>query len=332
MKIANETKVGVMAVIALAGLILGFNFLKGSSLFQHSKKLYALFKNVDGMDVSNAVQIEGFSIGTITAITETDADLSRGILVTITLKKDVHIPRNSIATLNPGLLLSPTVVITRGDDAKFLQDGDTLQTSQRPNIIAQVQQNIDPIVAKLNGTLTSLDSLIEVIGGMFDPRTKNNFSAIIANLSGSTAELQKLLNSQTGYLAQSLKNLNDFTGNLSKNNDHITHTLDNLDKTTSSLADAKIPETAQNLNSTLSDLRTAIDHINSTNGSLGLLINDKRLYQNMEATTRSLNTLLDDFRVHPKRYVNISVFGKKDKTGPLSGPLPDSSASKPVNQ
>jgi phospholipid/cholesterol/gamma-HCH transport system substrate-binding protein len=332
MKIANETKVGVMAVIALAGLILGFNFLKGSSLFQHSKKLYALFKNVDGMDVSNAVQIEGFSIGTITAITETDADLSRGILVTITLKKDVHIPRNSIATLNPGLLLSPTVVITRGDDAKFLQDGDTLQTSQRPNIIAQVQQNIDPIVAKLNGTLTSLDSLIEVIGGMFDPRTKNNFSAIIANLSGSTAELQKLLNSQTGYLAQSLKNLNDFTGNLSKNNDHITHTLDNLDKTTSSLADAKIPETVQNLNSTLSDLRTAIDHINSTNGSLGLLINDKRLYQNMEATTRSLNTLLDDFRVHPKRYVNISVFGKKDKTGPLSGPLPDSSASKPVNQ
>src|SRR5580693_2368370 len=142
MKIANETKVGLMAVIALAGLILGFNFLKGSSLFQHSKKLYALFKNVDGMDVSNAVQIEGFTVGTITSINETDADLSRGILVTITLKKDVHIPRNSIATLNPGLLLSPTVVIARGDDTKFLQDGDTLETSQKPNIIAQVQQNI----------------------------------------------------------------------------------------------------------------------------------------------------------------------------------------------
>jgi phospholipid/cholesterol/gamma-HCH transport system substrate-binding protein len=76
----------------------------------------------------------------------------------------------------------------------------------------------------------------------------------------------------------------------------------------------------------------AIARINSNNGSLGLLINDKRLYQNMEATTRSLNTLLDDFRVHPKRYVNISVFGKKDKNGPLIAPLPDSAASKPVNQ
>jgi phospholipid/cholesterol/gamma-HCH transport system substrate-binding protein len=332
MKIANETKVGLMAVIALAGLILGFNFLKGSSLFQHPKKLYALFNNVDGMEVSNSVQIDGLSIGNISAINETDADLSRGILVTISLKKDVHIPRNSIATLNPGLLISPTVVIARGDDTRFLQDGDTLQTKQKPNIIAQVQQNIDPIVAKLNGTLTSLDSLIEVIGGMFDPRTKNNFSAILANLAGSTAELQKLLSSQTGYLAQSLKNLNDFTGNLTKNNDHITHTLDNLDKTTSSLASAKLPETVQNLNNTLGDLRTAINRINSTNGSLGLLINDKRLYQNMEATTRSLNTLLDDFRVHPKRYVNISVFGKKDKTGPLTGPLPDSAVSKPDNK
>ncbi len=332
MKIANETKVGLMAVIALAGLILGFNFLKGSSLFQQSKKLYALFNNVDGMEVSNAVQIDGLTIGNISAITETDADLSRGILVTITLKKDVHIPRNSIATLNPGLLISPTVVIARGDATEYLQSGDTLQTKQKPNIIAQVQQNIDPIVAKLNGTLTSLDSLIEVIGGMFDPRTKNNFSAILANLAGSTAELQKLINSQTGFLAQSLWNINDFTGNLAKNNDHITHTLDNMDKTTASLASAKIPETVQNLNSTLSDLRTAIDHINSTNGSLGLLINDKRLYQNMEATTRSLNTLLDDFRVHPKRYVNISVFGKKDKTGPLNGPLPDSAATKPDNK
>jgi phospholipid/cholesterol/gamma-HCH transport system substrate-binding protein len=332
MKIANETKVGLMAVIALAGLILGFNFLKGSSLFQHSKQLYALFDNVDGMEVSNAVQIDGLTVGNISAISETDADLSRGILVTITLKKDVHIPRNSVATLNPGLLISPTVVITKGDANEYLNNGDTLQTKQKPNIIAQVQQNIDPIVAKLNGTLTSLDSLIEVIGGMFDPWTKNNFSAIVANLAGSSAELQKLLDNQTGYLAQSLKNLNEFTGNLTKNNDRITHTLDNLDKTSSSLASAKIPETIQNLNGTLSDLRTAIDHINSTNGSLGLLINDKRLYQNMEATTRSLNTLLDDFRVHPKRYVNISVFGKKDKTGPLSGPLPDSAASKPVNQ
>jgi len=332
MKIANETKVGVLAVIALAGLILGFNFLKGSNLFQHSKKLYALFDNVDGMEVSNAVQIDGLTIGNISAIGETDPDLSRGILVTITLKKNVNIPRNSVATLNPGLLQSPTIVIAKGDATEYLQNGDTLQTRKKPNIISQIQQNLDPIIAKLDGTLTSLDSLVEVIGGMFDPRTKNNFTAIIANMAGTTAELQKLLNTQTGYLAQSLRNLNDFTANLNKNNDHITQTLDNLDKTSANLASAKIPETVQNLNATLGDLRTAIGKINGNSGTLGLLMNDKRLYQSLEATSRSLNTLLDDFRLHPKRYVNISVFGKKDKSGPLMSPLPDSGTSKPVNK
>lgn len=331
MKIANETKVGLMAVIALAGLILGFNFLKGSSLFHHSKKLYALFDNVEGMDVSNAVQIDGLTIGDISAITETDKDLSHGVLVTITLKKDVRIPNNSVATLNPGLVQASTIVIAKGDAKEYLDNGDTLETKKKANIISQIQQNIDPIVAKLNGTLTSLDSLVEVIGGMFDPRTKNNFSAILANLAGSSAELQKLLNNQTGYLAQSLKNVNDFTANLSKNNDHITHTLDNLDRASTSIASANFPETMRNLNGTLTDLRGTIGRINSTNGTLGLLINDKQLYQNLTATTKSLNTLLDDLRLHPKRYVNVSVFGKKDKTGPLMSPLPDS-AAKPVNQ
>src|ERR1700722_6262489 len=140
MKIANETKVGLLAVIALAGLILGFNFLKGSSLFQQSKKLYALFDNVDGMEVSNAVQIDGLTVGNISAITETDADLSRGILVTITLKKEVNIPANSLATLNPGIIASPTIVIAKGDSTAYLKDGDTLITKKKANIISQIQQ------------------------------------------------------------------------------------------------------------------------------------------------------------------------------------------------
>ncbi|HXB92639.1 MAG TPA: hypothetical protein VNU72_10130, partial [Puia sp.] len=99
-----------------------------------------------------------------------------------------------------------------------------------------------------------------------------------------------------------------------------------------SLAASRIPQTVESLRATMGDLRAAIDKVNSTNGTLGLLINDKRLYQNLESTTRSLNTLLDDLRLHPKRYVNISVFGKKDKSGPLMAPLTDSAASQPVKK
>ncbi len=329
-KISNETKIGVLAVVALAALILGFNFLKGSSLFQHTKKLYAIFDNVEGLETSNAVQINGLNIGTIASINESDKDLSSGIVVAITLKKDVHIPDNSVGVINSGLLSSATIVISKGNSSKFLDDGDTLDTKKQSNLLTQVQASVNPIIVQLGGTLTSLDSLIEVIGSMFDPKLKNNFSSIVANLASSSAELQKMLNTQSGYLATSLKNMSEFTGNLSKNNDHITHTLDNLDKTTASLASAKIPEAVQSIQSTMTELKGVVGKLNSTDGSLGLLINDRHLYQNLEGTTRSLNTLLDDLRVHPKRYVNISVFGKKDKSGPLMAPLPDSAVSKPA--
>jgi len=315
MKISNETKVGVMAVVALAALILGFNYLKGSNLFQRSKKLYAKFDNVEGLEVSNAVQVNGLTIGNITAINESDKDLSQGVVVTISLKKDVRLPDNSVAMVNSGFISSATITITRGYSNKYLENGDTIETKQKPNLLSQVQANIDPVIVKLSGTLTSLDSLVEVVGTMFDPRTKNNFSSIVANLATTSAELQQMLNAQTGALAQSLKNLSQFTANLNKSNDHISSTMDNVDKTTAHLASARI-----------GDLKATIQRLNSPNGSLGLLINDKRLYNNLEATTRSLNTLLDDFRVHPKRYVNISVFGKKDKTGPLMAPIIDSSS------
>jgi phospholipid/cholesterol/gamma-HCH transport system substrate-binding protein len=325
MKISNETKIGALTAIAIAVLILGFNFLKGKDILEHSRKIYAVFKNVEGMDVSNAVRINGLQIGAVSDINEADKDIS-GIVVTINLKKDVNIPKNSVAVINSGLISSSSIIITKGDATEYLKNRDTIATQNRLNLVSQVEKNIDPIVAKLNGTLESLDSLVEVVGSMFDPKTKNNFSAILAHLAASSASLQYLLNERTGALAQTLNNVDSFTGNLAKNNDHINKTLDNLQKTTEQLSNAKFGETVQSIQSAMNELKEAISKMNSTNGSLGLLLNDKKLYQNLESTSRSLNTLLDDLRLHPKRYVNISVFGRKDKSGPLTAPLSDSTS------
>lgn len=329
MKISNEFKIGVLAAVAIVALILGFNWLKGSSLFQHSKKIYAVFDNVEGLDLSNQVLINGLNIGNVSAINEADKDLARGIIVTITLKKDVNIPKNSIGVINSGLLNAASIVISKGDEAQYLDNGDTLLTKKKSNLLSQVQESVNPVILKLGGTLQSLDSLIQAVGTMFDPRLKNNFSAIMANLAASTAQLQMMLNQQTGALAQSLKNVNTFTANLAKNNDHITHTLENVEKTTSNLSTAKIPETVESLQSTVNELKGTLAKMNSTNGTLGLLLNDKKLYQNLEGTSRSLNILLDDVRIHPKRYVNISVFGRKDKSGPLMAPV---DSVKPTNK
>jgi phospholipid/cholesterol/gamma-HCH transport system substrate-binding protein len=329
MKISNETKIGALTAIAITLLILGFNFLKGKDTFQHSKKIYAIFQNVEGMQVSNAVTIQGLQIGTVYDISETDRDL-QGILVTISLKKDINIPKNSVAVISSGLISSSSIIINKGDSKEMLISGDTVMTQNKLNLVSQVEKNIDPFVARLNGTLESLDSLVEVIGGMFDPRMKNNISAIFTHLAASSASLQALLNEQTGTVAKTLNNLDTFTVNLARNGDRINGTLANLQKTTEKLSNAKIEETVASIQSTMDELKTVISKINNSNGSLGLLINDKKLYQSLESTSRSLNILLDDFRIHPKRYVNISVFGKKDKSGPLTTPVSDS-ASKSGN-
>jgi phospholipid/cholesterol/gamma-HCH transport system substrate-binding protein len=328
MKITNETKIGALASVSIVLLILGFNFLKGKDLFEHHKKIYAVFNNVDGLELSNAVSIKGLEVGSVYAIRSTDKSIN-GILVTISMKKDVDIPKNSVAVISTGVINSSTIVIEKGNATDFVADGDTLATIEKGGILSEFQRNLSPVMQNLNSTLGSLDSLIRVVGSLFDPTVKNNFSSIIANLAKSSASLQMLLNDKTSSLAHSMTHLDSFTNNLANNNQRITGTLDNLEKTTNKLANAKIDETLQSVQGATNSLKDAINKINSTNGTMGLLLNDKKLYLNLENTARSLNILLDDLRMHPKRYVNISVFGSKDKKGPLMAPMNDTTANPP---
>ena len=331
MKITNETKIGALASVSMLLLFLGFNFLKGKDLFEHRKKIYAIFNNVDGLELSNSVSIKGLDVGSVYAIRSTDKSIN-GILVTISMKMDVDIPKNSVAIINTGLINSSTIIIQKGDASDFVADGDTLTTIEKGGILSEVQRNLSPVMRNLNMTLGSLDSLIRVVGGLFDPGVKNNFSSIIANLARSSASLQMLLNERTSSLARSMTHLDSFTNNLASNNQRITGTLSNLEKTTDKLANAKIDETLQSVQGAMNSLKDAINKINSTNGTMGLLLNDKKLYLNLESTARSLNILLDDLRMHPKRYVNISVFGSKDKKGPLMSPMTDTTVNPPNNK
>lgn len=304
----------------MAILILGFNYLKGKNLLDPSKKVYAVFTKVDGINTSNPVMINGLQVGTIYKLQERDRNLS-AVIVIINLTKNVNIPTNSIASINQSLLGTASINVQLGDAKTYLQDGDTLLSKDIPGLVDQFQSSLHPTLESVNGTLKSLDSAIEVIGGYFDPNTKNNFQTIFANLSVASASLTKLLNDQTGTLAKSLNNVNSFTGNLAANNDKVTSSLNNLQTASSKFANLRLEETMSSLESTVKQLNSIVAKANSNNGSLGMLMNDPSLYKNLENTSRSLNTLLDDLRVHPKRYVNISVFGKKDKGNYLESPL-----------
>jgi phospholipid/cholesterol/gamma-HCH transport system substrate-binding protein len=322
MKISNETKVGVLTVISIALLILGFNYLKGKDLIDTSKKLNAVFKRVDGLAVSNAVMINGLQIGTVYKMKELNADLD-SIIVTVNVAKKINIPVNSIASISKDLLGSSTLNIQLGNAAMLTKDGDTIHTLARPGMLDEVRGSLSPAINSLTGTLTSLDSLIEVVGGYFDPSTKYNFQKIIANLTTTSASLDALLNAQNSALSKSLNHVEVITANLANNSDHISHTLENMDRATAQLANAKIEETVASLQSTANSLSEMMKKANSKDGTLGLLLNDKTLYNHLNSTAYKVNILLDDFRTHPKRYVNISVFGRKNTASALTAPLVD---------
>ncbi len=331
MKVSNETKVGALAAVSITLLILGFNFLKGKNLLSKANtEIYAVFPKVDGLNVANPVVINGLQVGKVYEMHEKNRQMD-GIVVTINLTKDIDIPRNSFASISSDLLGSASLSITKGDSKDLVKNGDTLLTQNSSGLIEGLKASLNPALGSVNGAVKSLDSLLEVVGAYFDPATKNNFHAIVVNLTASSVELQKLLNAQTGTLAKALSNVNVFTANLAKDNGKIDTTLANLAKASNKFANIKIDETLSSLQGTMNELKTVVAKANSKEGSIGLLLNDPKLYRNLESTTYKLNILLDDFRTHPKRYVNVSVFGgKKDKTGALTSPLVDDSASAPL--
>ena len=323
MKVSNETKVGALTAIAIAVLILGFNYLKGRNLTERSHTIYAVFPNVDGVTPAGPVFINGFQVGRVQDLRAKDENLS-GIVVSINLTKNVNIPVNSTAFLEKSLLGSTSVKIQMGTETKYIEDGDTLKVYSKPDLVADLKSTLNPAVDNINKTLVALEAVIQKLNGILDPNVKNNLQSTIANLSTSSQSLVGLLNNQTGALAKSLNHVESITGNLQKSNGKIDTTLSNIQKASAKFAEIKIEETLEGLKKTLNQLETTIAKANSPSSSVGALLNDRKLYDEIRQTNRSLTILLDDFKTHPKRYINVSVFGKKDKTTPLGKPIYDS--------
>ncbi len=328
MKISNETKIGLLAVIGIVLLFLGFNFLKGNSLFNKETKMYAVYSDVLGLTKSNPVVINGLKVGKISDING-GKDLKR-ILVTVSFTQDVNVPNNSLAVINPNLLGSPSMEIQLGNATTYLKDGDTLVTTSSSGALDEAMKVINPVLYEVKNAVKSLDSVLNIVTNVFDANTKDNIKDIITNLNAvsksfavSAKSMEAMMNDKTGPLAQSLYNVKSFTANMNSNNGKMDSIIENMNIASGKIASLKLGMMMDSLTIAINNFKEGAEKLNSKEGSLGLLLNDKTLYTNLQSTTNKMNILIDDIRVHPKRYVNISVFGKKDKGNYLLTPLPD---------
>jgi phospholipid/cholesterol/gamma-HCH transport system substrate-binding protein len=323
MQISNETKIGALTIVAITLLVLGYNFLKGKDLTRKSNVIYAKFTDVGALEISNPVKIKGFRIGNVYQIGNSDKQVTE-VIVTINLQEDVLIPKNSVAVISSSLTGTSSINIMPGNASQYLKAGDTLQSSNNPDLVGKVMNSLDPILISAKQTIDTLKRVLINFNDILDPQTKANLQKIIANLESGTENLNGLLDNQNGALAKTLVNAEEFTRNLNQNNEKLNASIENFNQFSEKLTDLELKSTVDELNTTITQVQTLIGKFNQSDGSIGLLLNDPKLYNNLEQTAKSLNTLLDDFRIHPKRYVSFSLFGKKEKTLPLTAPLSDS--------
>lgn len=332
MRVSNETKVGALTVIAVTLIILGFNFLKGKTFFKSGNFIYAKYTDTKGLIVSNPVFVNGFQVGTVFEIENMNENLSE-LVVCIKLNQLYKIPANSVATIQENPLGTNAINIVPGNGTIFIQSGDTIKTAPATSLLGDFMNTLSPLGEQIKNTINSLKNVLDNVNQTLDEENRQNLKVILANLSTTTANLDKsiqsvegMLNKQNGSIAQTADNINAFTANLNQNNQKISNILTNLDSTTKSIKDADLNKTIKDIQVALVSLNTTINKLNNGNGTAAKLLNDPNLYTQLQSTIKSVNTLVDDIKVHPKRYVSLSVFGKKDKKTPLTKPLSDTLA------
>ena len=304
MKISREIKTGIIVLGGILLFILGFSYLKSTPLFDNSKTFYAVYNHVGGLQAGTQVTINGFSVGKVNDIRFNDA--SGNLLVTFTVDNSFSFSKNSNAELydtgiigGKGIQIKPVF-----DGAVVAVSGDTLPSSSRPGLTELVQQRLTPLQAKVEGAVTNADSLLKNVNDILGPKTKKDLRESIAGLNTLVKSFQGSANSLNSLLADNQDNLNKSLSNLSV----IT---ENFNKLSDTLVNAGLGETIKNLQSTMGNINDLMAKIEGGEGSLGKLVNDKALYNNLNNASRELDLLLQDFRLNPKRYVNVSVFGKK---------------------
>lgn len=315
MKISREIKTAILVIAAILLFIWGYSFLKGRDLFTDYKTFFVEYKSVEGLSTSAPVTLNGLIIGKVSSITINEK--TGLLLVELQIKTDFPISKSSVASLyEPGFIGGKQIAIVPNfSDKDLAVEGQYFSGGVKLGLTDKVGDQLAPLQAKLETLLGNTDKLITGLNNVLDKKGQEDIKLTLAELSKTVAEFQKLATGVNELLVTNKTQINGVVANMGKVTSNFSKISDSLNK-------ADLGKTVTNLNTTLNRVDSIMRNLESGKGTIGKLLQDESFYQNIKTATKELELLLQDIRLYPTRYVNISVFGKKNK--PYVGPQNDS--------
>lgn len=319
-RLSRELKTGIVTVVTIIAFVWGFNYLKGKDIFNKQRSFFVIYNNVSGLMDASPVTVSGLNIGQVDEIYFMENDPTK-VVVELTISNNIQIPVNSTARISStDLLGTKGIELVLGDSKTFASSGDTLQAAIAMSLQEEVNQMVQPILRKAGSMMTSIDTVITAVGDIFNFKTRENLiksveslKNTIANIEGATHSVDTLLETQRVRMSKIFTNVELITTNLRENNENLTRIMSNAANITDTIAKANLSTTLNNLQRSINNLTAATDKIQSGKGTIGLLLNDDKLYNDLESSSRELDMLIRDIRLNPKRYVHFSVFGRSGK-------------------
>lgn len=315
MKFSKEARIGLLVAIALFIFLAGFYFLKGANLFSGESEYYAYFDDVQGLQTSSGVQVKGLTVGRVVEISLNKEDGKVKVLLAVNKKIKVT-EGSSVKLASADLLGTKVLKLDVAKNDKELAEESVLPAVVEGSLIDNLSGEIAPLVTDIRHVVSTLDTVLLGVNNMLNPETRQHLSNSVASLDVTLknfSALSEKLNSESNQLASVIRNANSITTNLANSNQQITNIMKNADNISGQLANAPIETTVKDLQSTIKQLNGIMTKINNNEGSLGMLVNDKALHDNLAESLKTLNALMADINAHPSRYINVTIFGRKNK-------------------
>ena len=299
MKLTKEIKIALIAIVGILVMYFGINFLKGMNLFSTNNAYYMTFDDIQGLGASTPIYADGYKVGTVDGL-EYDYKENGPIKVKVDINKDLRIPQGSKAEIVKDLMGNLQVnLLLANNPRERVEPGGIIPGAVNGGMMDKAA-NLVPVVEKM---LPKLDSILSSVNALLaDPAlaaSLHNVETITSNLTVSTRELNTLMAGLNKQVPGMVRKANGV--------------LDNTNRLTANLASLDVQGTLNKVNQTLESAHQFTEKLNSNQGSLGLLMNDTKLYDNLTSTMGHADSLVIDLKAHPKRYVHFSVFGRKDK-------------------